>query len=129
MRLWRYGDAGEVRRAPRVAQCVKCGADRPRTGSSKDLCHRCYHNAYYHDNVETERPRRNARRSYLKKITPAWADLDKIRAIYAGCPEGHQVDHVIPIRGRRVSGLHVEGNLQYLTNTENKRKLNSFDSR
>lgn len=124
---WKYGNPLEVRRGPRIENCVKCGAPRPKTGASKDLCHRCYHNAYYHANVETERPRRNARRGYLIRCTPPWADLERIREIYAGCPQGHQVDHVIPIKGKKVSGLHVETNLQYLPTLENRQKLNKYE--
>lgn len=59
--------------------------------------------------------------------TPAWADLEKIKAIYLACPEGHHVDHIIPLQGKIVSGLHVEGNLQYLTATANLQKSNKFE--
>jgi hypothetical protein len=57
---------------------------------------------------------------------PAWADLKSIRAIYESCPPGHHVDHVIPLRGKNVSGLHVAGNLQYLPAEHNLAKGNSF---
>lgn len=36
------------------------------------------------------------------------------------------VDHVIPLQGRKVSGLHVRENLQILTAAENSRKHNKF---
>ena len=47
--------------------------------------------------------------------TPKWVDKEKICEFYANCPEGHQVDHIIPINGNNVSGLHVVWNLQYLS--------------
>ena len=57
---------------------------------------------------------------------PRWADLEKIKEIYRICPEGYQVDHIIPLQGVLVSGLHVENNLQYLTSSENRSKSNSY---
>lgn len=58
---------------------------------------------------------------------PLWADPLAIANIYAGCPSGHHVDHDIPLRGRLVSGLHVETNLQYLLASVNHRKHNKFE--
>lgn len=38
----------------------------------------------------------------------------------------HHVDHIIPLKGRSVSGLHVPTNLQVVTAEHNARKSNSF---
>ena len=57
---------------------------------------------------------------------PKWADLKKIMEIYVNRPEGYHVDHIIPLRGKLVSGLHVESNLQYLPALENMKKHNKF---
>jgi hypothetical protein len=62
-----------------------------------------------------------------RKRTPHWADLSKIIDIYKNCPPGHHVDHIIPMRGKNVSGLHVHYNLQYLPAIENMRKNNRFE--
>lgn len=58
--------------------------------------------------------------------TPTWANLDEIRRIYLNCPEGYHVDHIIPLRGKLISGLHIETNLQYLPAIDNLIKGNSF---
>lgn len=60
----------------------------------------------------------------LRNRTPAWADLPAIQEFYRQCPEGYEVDHVIPLRGRLVSGLHVLNNLQYLPMKKNREKGN-----
>ena len=70
------------------------------------------------------------RRKDVKNKTPSWADKNLILEIYAKCPEGHEVDHIIPLRGlidgRPVSGLHVQNNLQYLTREANRKKKNKI---
>lgn len=69
--------------------------------------------------------------SRLREITeikqrPKWANMDKIREIYVNRPDGCHVDHIVPLKGRNVSGLHVEYNLQYLSIEENMRKHNTY---
>jgi hypothetical protein len=58
--------------------------------------------------------------------TPKWADLPAIVNFYKACPKGFHVDHIYPLRGRLVSGLHVLENLQYLPAIENMRKNNRY---
>jgi hypothetical protein len=60
-----------------------------------------------------------------------WADQIAIEAIFeqartlsVSTGVQHHVDHIYPMLGRTVSGLHVPGNLQILTANENLRKSN-----
>ncbi len=67
------------------------------------------------------------RRAARIQRTPKWADLVAIKLFYKSCPDGMTVDHIIPLQGKIVSGLHVANNLQYLTNGDNSKKHNRFD--
>lgn len=72
----------------------------------------------------------NALRSFKRGSNiriPKWANKDKIIEIYKNCPAGYQVDHIVPLQGNLVSGLHVENNLQYLSALDNIRKGNRFE--
>jgi len=63
----------------------------------------------------------------LQQRTPTWANREAIDAIYAEAQRMNMtVDHIVPLRGKTVSGLHVESNLQLLSREENARKGNRF---
>jgi hypothetical protein len=75
------------------------------------------------------RARNRSRQASRVSQTPPWADRKEMERIYADCPKGHDVDHIIPLRGVTpagdlVSGLHVPWNLQYLRPEHNKQKKN-----
>ena len=86
---------------------------------------------YYGANAHVFRARDARRRAEQLKATPQWADLAKIRALYLDAArlseqtgERHEVDHIVPLKGRYVCGLHVENNLRVILGTENRKKFN-----
>lgn len=68
-----------------------------------------------------------------RTATPSWADFNFINFLYATRlymqketnTEWH-VDHVVPVKGKRVSGLHVHFNLRVVPAKYNLQKSNKF---
>lgn len=71
--------------------------------------------------------RNSLRRAKKLNATPDWVDKEKLKIIYKECPVGYHVDHIIPLQGQLVSGLHIPENLQYLPASENIVKSNKFE--
>lgn len=75
------------------------------------------------------------RKKHVKQRTPSWADMSKIKSYYNVCAffnevngyVKYHVDHIIPLQGKIVSGLHVHNNLQLLLAAENIGKKNRFE--
>jgi hypothetical protein len=73
------------------------------------------------------------RRAQKLQATPAWADQDAIKAIYAEAQRLQEtlgiefhIDHIVPLQGELVCGLHVESNLQVIPAILNLKKSNKF---
>jgi hypothetical protein len=77
------------------------------------------------------------RHAEKKQRTPSWlSDFDKLQiqcmyqlaAMYSkeSGKEWH-VDHVVPLQGEHVSGLHVPWNLRVIPASENLRKYNKYE--
>ena len=71
----------------------------------------------------------------LLKACPTWTDHLEINKIYTVCQQisaetgiDHEVDHIVPVRGKLVCGLHVPANLRVITTKENRSKNNRFDA-
>ena len=118
--------------------------------------HSGYWNGYKHYCVNCQKENRDLEhnRKYLKnnrakyshhlalyrakkiKATPKWLTSEQLLEIentYSKCKNKslkenieYEVDHIIPLQGKNVSGLHVPWNLQIITQAENRKKGNTF---
>lgn len=77
--------------------------------------------------------RANKRRAMKCNATPSWSQEDKIKVLYEKAKwlesltgKKYHVDHIIPLQGKNVCGLHVWENLQILEMKLNIRKSNKF---
>ena len=90
------------------------------------------HKLYKKTYLGTSRGRRIKRagdakyRATVKQACPSWVSTGELQEIYYECPEKYEVDHMIPLTGDKVSGLHVPHNHQNLTSKDNKKKGNKF---
>lgn len=89
-------------------------------------------------NNRAKRTAKNAKYFAAKDLrTPSWLtqkDISAIREFYILAAEKTKetgmiwhVDHIVPLRGELVSGLHVPWNLQIMPGKENYTKRNHFD--
>lgn len=86
---------------------------------------------YYNTHKEMHRAYNAAYRARKYKAQPQWADLSKIQYVYWWAKTlteitgiEYQVDHIEPLAGKGICGLHVHENLQILTKEENLSKGN-----
>ncbi len=82
---------------------------------------------YQRRNKKTVLARCRAYQAAKKKALPKWltkSHRNEMRLRYLNCPKGCEVDHIIPIRGKTVSGLHVPWNLQTIPVHINRVKSN-----
>ena len=87
---------------------------------------------HYRDNRERYYFASRARKIGVKKALPLWANRAAIAAIYRQARAisktsgiQHDVDHIYPLRGATMCGLHVEYNLRVLPASENRSKHNN----
>lgn len=91
---------------------------------------------YRQENKGAIRALNAARKSVVKLRTPVWLSEDErwmIKEIYKLAAHrtellGFQwdVDHIVPLQGTAVSGMHVPWNLQVIPALDNIRKKNKF---
>lgn len=93
-------------------------------------------NRFYKNNPSVRANNSSVYRAYKGKAKPKWltnSDLLHIKAKYQlaamfnRCTEEvWEVDHIIPLRGKNVCGLHVPANLRVIPATQNRAKTNTF---
>jgi len=119
-RSWKYTLLSEIG----YKQCTCCNKVLPvedfkarakNTDNLGEACRNCI------------KAKKSLERHYIQERTPEWSDLELISKFYSNCPKGYHVDHIIPLRGVLISGLHVIENLQYLPAMENIAKNNAFN--
>jgi hypothetical protein len=86
--------------------------------------------AYYADNPEKSAVYVKLRRTRERLATPPWLteeELATMRKLKARAKAlGMSTDHIVPLKGKYVSGLHVPWNLQILPLEVNLKKSNKL---
>jgi hypothetical protein len=92
--------------------------------------------AYYEANKDAFLARANKRRAAKLQALPKWltkAEHEQIKELYTCAQmfklytgEEYHVDHIVPLQGENVCGLHVPWNLQVIPAKENLSKSNKL---
>jgi hypothetical protein len=109
--------------------------DKTRWNSLDDRCSICSNNrvkTWRNNNPGKAAAQRASRRAHELSCTPSWLTNEQKANILHFYVEawqlGLEVDHIVPICGENVCGLHVPWNLQLLDRSANASKGNKFDS-
>jgi len=113
-------------------------------------CKNAYRKSYYEKNKNVEAVKNSKwskenldkkrlytanRRAALISATPLWVNHIAIKKIYDEAAFltrvtglKYEVDHVIPLNGKNVCGLHIASNLQVLKAEDNRKKAYKHES-
>lgn len=114
-----------------MKHCSRCDRVKPFEEFRKNKSTRLGLNTYckmchQETTTSTQAGRQSEYKSSKIQRTVPWSELLEIRSFYNKCPSGYHVDHIVPLNGKLVSGLHVLSNLQYLPAAENCSKNNTY---
>ena len=97
----------------------------------------CYIRVWRESNQDRMRMYGASRRALQKQALPTWlteSQMSEIDAIYAHAKDCevvsgqiYHVDHIVPLKGENVCGLHVPWNLQVLPSDVNLSKHNNYN--
>lgn len=103
---------------------------------AKGLCKTCYAQEYSKKNPQKVCAMASKRRASIRNRTPSWLTTDDFWLIEEAYSLAQMrtklfgfkwhVDHVLPLHGKKVSGLHVPSNLQVIPAIINQQKSASF---
>lgn len=95
--------------------------------------HQSFMRLWRHNNPQKLHAYQIKHNKRLRQATPSWCNHEDIITIYSKCKEFSikwglklQVDHILPIAGKLVSGLNVPANLQLLDQPINASKSNKY---
>lgn len=142
-RCQEYNAKPEVKERERIRQAARYAANKDAIQASRRVYYERneeakkrfteYQKVYAKEHKSKFNERTNKRRAARKNALPKWADRKAIARFYVLAEQltretgiKHVVDHIIPLQGNTVCGLHVESNLQVLTQKENLEKFNKF---
>jgi hypothetical protein len=136
--------------AKNLSDFAKHPTGRFGVGTTCKKCRNVYRKEYYQknkdkerlnsfewskNNLDKKRAYRAKRRSAILCATPVWAKDSEIKKIYAEANFlskvtgiKYEVDHVIPLQGKNVCGLHVQNNLRVIKMIDNRKKAYKHES-
>jgi hypothetical protein len=109
------------------SMCRNCRTDY-NTSDARRIKNREQQKDFYYSNPHYYNEKAARYRAQKIKACPIWVSLQELQVIYDNKPDGYHVDHVIPLQGKYVCGLHVPWNLQYLPASDNCSKGNYHES-
>ena len=129
----KHGHIAEKRTSNRT--CIECLAITKRAWSNKpDVKAKGLLRLSKWDTPAKHLARTRKRQATILQRTPKWDphahlivakyQLAAMLSKASGTP--HHVDHIIPLQGHKVSGLHVFSNLRVIPGSDNVKKSNKF---
>lgn len=126
--------------------CIFCGQEKHKTNLESKLAYAKRYRetnsekikksmqAYYKNNKHVFYSYNRLRRAQTRLAQPSWVNVKEVADFYQKAIElsssrgiKYHVDHIIPLRGKNVCGLHVPWNLQVIPAKENLSKSNKLE--